>query len=183
MGNFEAPPWLCNLGPTDNLIVSLQGLMLETTSERLLQPGMAHHNCPDKVSAFLNLFTPNTCFHRHRVLCRSRNSSITTNNFAGLVQLGHMPQCVQVRPNAAFTRMRVRVSTQVPAARLATIEAAGRAQVPFTTGVLIGIGETREERLDALFAIRDLHARYGHIQVILDQTRIVSTCLCLFLLV
>ena len=53
---------------------------------------------------------------------------------------------------------------QDPAARIATIAAAGVAEIPFTTGILIGIGETREERLDALFVIRDLHRRYGHIQ-------------------
>ena len=58
---------------------------------------------------------------------------------------------------------------KLPAARLAAIEAAGRAGVPFTTGILIGIGETRQERLDALFAIRDLHDRHGHVQEIIIQ--------------
>ncbi len=53
---------------------------------------------------------------------------------------------------------------QDPAARIATIAAAGVAKIPFTTGILIGIGESREERVDALFVIRDLHKRYGHIQ-------------------
>src|SRR5262245_12674079 len=48
---------------------------------------------------------------------------------------------------------------KVPAVRLATIEEAGRQQIPFTTGILIGIGETRAERLEALAAIRELHAR------------------------
>ena len=56
-----------------------------------------------------------------------------------------------------------------PAVRLATIEAAGRAGVPFTTGILIGIGETRAERIDALLAIRDLHQRHGHIQEVIIQ--------------
>ena len=56
-----------------------------------------------------------------------------------------------------------------PAVRLATIEAAGRLGVPFTTGILIGIGETRAERVDSLLAIRDLHERYGHIQEIIVQ--------------
>ncbi|MEQ8347210.1 MAG: 5-amino-6-(D-ribitylamino)uracil--L-tyrosine 4-hydroxyphenyl transferase CofH [Sneathiellaceae bacterium] len=56
-----------------------------------------------------------------------------------------------------------------PAARLATIEAAGRAKVPFTSGILIGIGETRAERLAALLALRDLHDRHGHIQEIIVQ--------------
>eukprot|EP00897_Mesotaenium_endlicherianum_P002100 jgi/Mesen1/1918/ME000144S01045 len=83
-----------------------QGLMLESTSERLLEPGFAHHGCPDKI----------------------------------------------------------------PAARLATIEAAGKARVPFTSGLLIGIGETRHERLQALLALRSLHSRYGHIQEVIVQS-------------
>ena len=53
--------------------------------------------------------------------------------------------------------------------RLATLEAAGRARVPFTTGLLIGIGETRAERIAALFALRDLHERHGHIQEVIVQ--------------
>ena len=48
-----------------------------------------------------------------------------------------------------------------PAVRLETLRLAGELRVPFTTGILIGIGETRDERLDALFAIRDLHATSG----------------------
>ncbi|MGH7262299.1 MAG: 7,8-didemethyl-8-hydroxy-5-deazariboflavin synthase CofG [Candidatus Rokuibacteriota bacterium] len=81
------------------------GLMLETTSERLLRPGLAHDRAPDKV----------------------------------------------------------------PARRLRTIELAGKLQIPFTTGILIGIGETLGERVDALLAIRDLHERYGHIQEVIVQ--------------
>src|SRR5262245_13745106 len=56
-----------------------------------------------------------------------------------------------------------------PARRLATLEAAGRARVPFTTGILIGIGETRRERIEALLAIRDSHERYGHVQEVIIQ--------------
>ena len=56
-----------------------------------------------------------------------------------------------------------------PAARLATLAAAGEHAVPMTTGLLIGIGETRAERLSALLAIRELHQRYGHIQEIIIQ--------------
>ncbi len=81
------------------------GLMLETTSERLLGAGMAHDRAPDKV----------------------------------------------------------------PARRLRTIELAGKLQIPFTTGILIGIGETAEERVDSLLALRDLHERYGHIQEVIIQ--------------
>jgi 7,8-didemethyl-8-hydroxy-5-deazariboflavin synthase CofG subunit len=82
------------------------GLMLETVSERLLAPGMAHDRAPDKV----------------------------------------------------------------PARRLRTIALAGKLGVPFTTGILIGIGETPRERVDALAAIRDLHERYGHIQEVIVQS-------------
>ncbi len=58
---------------------------------------------------------------------------------------------------------------KLPARRLETIQLAGELEIPFTTGILIGIGETREERLEALAAIRDLHARYGHIQEVIIQ--------------
>ncbi len=56
-----------------------------------------------------------------------------------------------------------------PAARLETLRLAGELAVPFTTGILIGIGETRAERLEALLAIRDLHERYGHVQEVIVQ--------------
>ena len=56
-----------------------------------------------------------------------------------------------------------------PQLRLAAIAEAGRARVPFTTGLLIGIGETREEQVEALVAIRDLQRRYGHIQEVIIQ--------------
>jgi 7,8-didemethyl-8-hydroxy-5-deazariboflavin synthase CofG subunit len=58
---------------------------------------------------------------------------------------------------------------KVPVKRLRTIEEAGKQQVPFTTGLLIGIGETPEDRIDTLLAIRDLHDRYGHIQEVIVQ--------------
>lgn len=81
------------------------GIMLESTSRRLLRPGMAHHRCPDKV----------------------------------------------------------------PEVRLRTISAAGERRIAFTTGLLIGIGETWDERVDTLLAIRDLNDRYGHIQEVIVQ--------------
>jgi len=58
---------------------------------------------------------------------------------------------------------------KVPAVRLATVEAAGQMNVPFTTGILIGIGETRAERIDSLLAIAALHRRSGHIQEVIVQ--------------
>jgi FO synthase len=56
-----------------------------------------------------------------------------------------------------------------PAVRLRTIEDAGRLAIPFTTGILVGIGEDRQERAESVFAIRDLHRRYGHIQEVIVQ--------------
>ncbi len=56
-----------------------------------------------------------------------------------------------------------------PQRRLASLAAAGRAGVPMTTGLLIGIGETRRERLEALFLLRDLHRAYGHLQEVIVQ--------------
>ncbi len=56
-----------------------------------------------------------------------------------------------------------------PATRLKTIALAGEADIPFTTGILIGIGETRLERIESLLAIRRLHEKYGHIQEIIVQ--------------
>jgi 7,8-didemethyl-8-hydroxy-5-deazariboflavin synthase CofG subunit len=81
------------------------GLMLETTSARLMLPGAAHFDAPDKK----------------------------------------------------------------PELRLRTIAEAGKLRIPFTTGILIGIGENWAERIDALFAIRDLNERYGHIQEVIVQ--------------
>ena len=81
------------------------GLMLENISDRLLEPGMPHHNCPDKV----------------------------------------------------------------PSVRVETIRAAGRQKVPFTSGILVGIGETAQEIVASLFALADLQAEYGHIQEFIIQ--------------
>lgn len=62
-----------------------------------------------------------------------------------------------------------RAPDKVPARRLKTIEWAGKLQIPFTTGILIGIGETHAERVDSLLAIRRSHERYGHIQEVIIQ--------------
>jgi FO synthase len=81
------------------------GIMLESSSERLCEPGGVHYGSPDKA----------------------------------------------------------------PSVRLAMMRQAGELAVPFTTGILIGIGETRTERLESLLAIRDLHVRHGHIQEVIVQ--------------
>ena len=81
------------------------GIMLESSSDRLCEPGGVHYGSPDKA----------------------------------------------------------------PAVRLEMMRIAGELAVPFTTGILIGIGETRAERLESLLAIRDLHEQYGHIQEVIVQ--------------
>ncbi len=58
---------------------------------------------------------------------------------------------------------------KVPQVRLTALNAAGELQIPFTTGILMGIGETLDERLDALFAIRELNEKHGHIQEVIVQ--------------
>ncbi|MBI3327702.1 MAG: 7,8-didemethyl-8-hydroxy-5-deazariboflavin synthase CofG [Nitrospinae bacterium] len=56
-----------------------------------------------------------------------------------------------------------------PTLRLQTLEVAGELKIPFTTGILIGIGETLEERVESLLALRELHRRYGHLQEVIIQ--------------
>jgi FO synthase len=69
------------------------------------------------------------------------------------------------RPGAAHDK----APDKIPAKRLRTLEEAGKLGIPFTTGILIGIGETAEDRIDSLLAIRDLHRQYGHIQEVIIQ--------------
>ena len=84
------------------------------------------------------------------------------------VSMGLMLETVSERlggPGLAHDR----ALDKVPARRLRTIALAGKLSIPFTTGILVGIGETQRERVDALAAIRDLHERYGHIQEVIIQ--------------
>jgi FO synthase len=59
--------------------------------------------------------------------------------------------------------------TKHPAARLATIEAAGQLKIPFTSGILVGIGESADSRVESLEALAELHAKYGHLQEVILQ--------------
>ena len=59
--------------------------------------------------------------------------------------------------------------TKHPARRLETIEAAGELRIPFTSGILVGIGETEEERIASLEALAAVHERHGHIQEVILQ--------------
>ena len=84
------------------------------------------------------------------------------------VSLGLMLENVSARlmlpPGAHFDAPDKR-----PELRLRTIAEAGKLRIPFTTGILIGIGENWAERIDSLFAIRELNQRYGHIQEVIVQ--------------
>jgi FO synthase len=84
------------------------------------------------------------------------------------VSLGLMLECVSPRlcePGKPHHR----APDKRPDRRLSMIDAAGRLRIPFTTGVLVGIGETRRERVESLLAIRRLHAQHGHIQEVIVQ--------------
>src|ERR1700759_3662182 len=59
--------------------------------------------------------------------------------------------------------------TKHPARRMETISAAGELKIPFTSGILVGIGETEEERVASLEALADVHAEHGHIQEVILQ--------------
>jgi FO synthase len=72
---------------------------------------------------------------------------------------------VLLQPGAAHDN----APDKLPARRLRTIEEAGKQGVPFTTGLLIGIGESVEDRVHTLLAIRNMHERYGHIQEVIVQ--------------
>lgn len=81
--------------------------------------------------------------------------------------MGMMLETTSVRLRRAPAH--ARAPDKTPARRLATLRAAGRARVPFTTGLLVGIGETIAERVETLRAIRAVHEKYGHIQEVIIQ--------------
>ena len=84
------------------------------------------------------------------------------------VSLGLMLECASPRlcePGMPHHR----APDKRPDKRLAMLEAAGRLRIPFTTGILVGIGETRRERVESLLAIRNAHRRHGHVQEVIVQ--------------
>jgi len=92
----------------------------------------------------------------------------------------HEPELASLRPVTASQGMMLESLNgelachrgspdKTPARRLATLEAAGRLQIPFTTGILVGIGETRQDRLTALRAIAASHVRHGHVHEVIVQ--------------
>lgn len=108
----------------------------------------------------------------HGLLPHTNAGLLTGDEMAALrrtnVSLGLMLENVSPRlcqPGGAHQS----APTKQPEKRLAMIEEAGRLRIPFTTGLLVGIGETIEERVETIFAIRDLHQRFGHIQEVIVQ--------------
>jgi FO synthase len=84
------------------------------------------------------------------------------------VSLGLMLECAS--PRLCKSGMpHHRAPDKRPDKRIAMIEAAGRLRIPFTTGILVGIGETRRERVESLLAIRNLHRMHGHVQEVIVQ--------------
>jgi len=84
------------------------------------------------------------------------------------VSLGLMLECVSPRlcePGMPHHR----APDKRPDRRLAMIDAAGALRIPFTTGILVGIGETRRERVESLLAIREAHRKHGHVQEVIVQ--------------
>jgi len=92
----------------------------------------------------------------------------------------HADELRQLRPAAASMGMMIETLNpalgchrgapdKTPARRLATLEAAGELAIPFTTGILVGIGESRQDRIDALDAIAQAHRRHGHVQEVIVQ--------------
>jgi 7,8-didemethyl-8-hydroxy-5-deazariboflavin synthase CofG subunit len=110
-----------------------------------------------------------------------RETSLLPHPNPGLLSAEWIARLARVSPSMGLMLETTKVSLleagaahdnapdKVPAKRLHTIEEAGKQNVPFTTGLLIGIGETPEDRVDTLLAIRELHRRYGHIQEVIIQ--------------
>src|SRR5579863_7711148 len=110
-----------------------------------------------------------------------RETSLLPHPNPGLLSAGWIARLAAVSPSMGLMLETTNASLlapgaahdnapdKVPAKRLRTIEDAGKQNVPFTTGLLIGIGESVEDRVDTLLAIRDLHQRYGHIQEVIVQ--------------
>lgn len=98
-----------------------------------------------------------------------------TMNAAEIAQLRRVSASMGIMLESASTRLCEKGQPHFgspdkePALRLETLRLAGEAKVPFTSGILIGIGETRRERIESLLALRAVHAQYGHLQEIIVQ--------------
>jgi FO synthase len=100
-----------------------------------------------------------------------RETTLLPHPNPGLLSAEWVERLAAVSPSMGLMLETTNSSLLAPGAakRLRTIEEAGKLNVPFTTGILIGIGESPEDRVDALLAVRALHHRYGHIQEVIIQ--------------
>jgi FO synthase len=106
-----------------------------------------------------------------------RESSLIPHANPGLMSFEWLQRLRDVSPSVGLMLETTNASIaahldaidKVPSQRLAVIENAGKLGIPFTTGILIGIGESLSDRVDALFAIRNLHQKYGHVQEVIIQ--------------
>jgi 7,8-didemethyl-8-hydroxy-5-deazariboflavin synthase CofG subunit len=136
-----------------------------------------------EVRATLQRFGYKSTLHYLEAMCEKvlRESSLLPHPNPGLMSAEWLQRLARVAPSMGLmletTSARLLAKNAAhdnapdkdPAKRLRVIEDAGKQEIPFTTGILIGIGETVEERVDTLIAIRDLHEKYGHIQEVIVQ--------------
>ncbi|HEX3001145.1 MAG TPA: 7,8-didemethyl-8-hydroxy-5-deazariboflavin synthase subunit CofG [Methanoregula sp.] len=135
---------------------------------------------PEGESGFSTLLAPlgyGTILDYCEAMCRKAiDCGILPHTNAGILTYEEMER---LRPVNASMGLMLETTAEIPAhatspgkspdIRLAMMEDAGKLKIPFTTGLLLGIGETMADREDSLFAIRDLHKRYDHIQEVIIQ--------------
>ena len=164
-------------------------IMAQDVVEKTLQDGAAF-GCtealftfgerPEEEPGFSDMLAPlgyATILDYCEAMCRKAvGYGILPHTNAGILTSEEMER---LRPVNASMGLMLETTAEIPAhaaskgkspeVRLRMIEDAGRLKIPFTTGLLLGIGETMADREDSLCAIRDLHRRYGHIQEIIIQ--------------
>ena len=135
---------------------------------------------PEEEPGFSEMLAPHgyaTILDYCEAMCRKAiGYGILPHTNAGILTYEEMER---LRPVNASMGLMLETTAEIPAhatskgkspdVRLAMMEDAGKLKIPFTTGLLLGIGETMADREDSLLAIRDLHKRYGHIQEIIIQ--------------
>src|SRR5215217_1321418 len=129
--------------------------------------GLGHASTVDYLASACRLVLEETGLLPHANACALRPDELAALRRVSASQ-GMMLESLSERlhePGGPHARCQ----TKLPARRLATLEAAGELAIPFTTGILVGIGETRAERLEALAAIAAAHRRHGHVQEVIVQ--------------
>ena len=128
---------------------------------------LGYESTPAYVAAMSELVLRETGLLPHTncgVLDEQEMRAIAIHNASMGIMLESVSPRLLARGEAHFG-----TTSKAPELRLATLRLAGELRVAMTTGILIGIGETPEERVDSLLAIRDLHQTYGHVQEVIVQ--------------